>query len=291
MPGGGVAEAVRDASLWFEFGPDGLSPLIDAVGDARLVLIGEASHGTDEFYRVRADLTAALIHKKSFNIVAAEADWPDAYRANRWVRLASEDPDPASALGDFTRFPRWMWRNDVVVEFLAWLRAHNANREFRDRVGFYGLDLYSLHTSMDAVLHYLDKVDPDGARRAREGYACFEGLGSDPQSYGYAATLGLSRTCEDDVVAQLVELRKPRGGIREPRRLCGRGRILLRRTECAAGAQRGAVLPLDVPRRSRGFLEPPRHPHDGAAGRAHRVDTPPIRRRESHCLGAQLAPG
>ena len=208
MPGDAAAAAVRNAALWFESGRDGLDPLIEAVGDARLVLIGEASHGTDEFYRIRADLTAALIEHKSFNIVAAEADWPDAYRANRWVRLVSDEPDAASALGDFTRFPRWMWRNDVVVEFLQWLRGHNATRVFRQRVGFYGLDLYSLHTSMEAVLRYLDKIDPDGARRARERYACFEDSKGAPQSYGYAATVGLSRSCEDEVVAQLVELRK-----------------------------------------------------------------------------------
>ena len=202
-----AVDAVRDTALWFEPGVDGIAPLVDAIGDARVVLIGEASHGTDEFYRTRADLTRALIERKGFNLVAAEADWPDAYRANRWVRLTSDEPDAASALGDFTRFPRWMWRNDVVVDFLTWLRAHNAGRQFRERTGFYGLDLYSLHTSMDAVLRYLGKIDPDGARRARERYACFEDFG-DPQGYGYAASVGLSRSCEDDVVAQLVDLRK-----------------------------------------------------------------------------------
>jgi erythromycin esterase-like protein len=203
-----AVEAVRDTALWLEPGADGIAPLLDAVGNARVVLIGEATHGTAEFYRVRADLTAALITRKGFNLIAAEADWPDAYRANRWVRLVSDEPDAASALGDFTRFPRWMWRNDVVVEFLTWLRGQNAGKTFRERAGFYGLDLYSLHTSMDAVLRYLGKVDPDGARRARERYACFEDFGTDPQSYGYAATVGLSRSCEDDVVAQLVDLRK-----------------------------------------------------------------------------------
>src|SRR4029450_5142687 len=105
---------LQNAAVWLESGRDGLTPLIDAVGDASVVLIGEASHGTDEFYRIRADLTAALIEQRGFTAVAAEADWPDAYRANRWVRLVSDDPDAASALGDFTRFPRWMWRNDVV---------------------------------------------------------------------------------------------------------------------------------------------------------------------------------
>jgi erythromycin esterase-like protein len=200
-------EAVRRAALWFEPGRDGIAPLVEAIGDATVVLIGEASHGTHEFYRIRADLTAVLIERKGFNLVAAEADWPDAYRANRWVRLSSADTDPAAALGAFTRFPRWMWRNDVVVDFLTWLRDFNAHRQAALRVGFYGLDLYSLHSSMKAVLRYLDQVDPAAARRARDRYGCFGPSGSDPQGYGYAATLGLSASCEREVLAQLFELR------------------------------------------------------------------------------------
>src|SRR3954466_4991600 len=107
-----AVDVVRNAAHWFEGGREGLAPVIDAIGDAHVVLIGEASHGTDEFYRIRADLTSALIQQKGFNIVAAEADWPAAYRANRWVRHGSDDADAIDALGDFTRFPRWMWRND-----------------------------------------------------------------------------------------------------------------------------------------------------------------------------------
>jgi erythromycin esterase-like protein len=202
-----AVEAVRAAALWFEPGTDGLAPLLEAIGDATLVLIGEASHGTHEFYRIRADLTAALIERKGFNLVAAEADWPDAYRANRWVRLGSDDPDAAAALDSFTRFPRWMWRNDVVVDFLKRLRAFNRDRQTAQRVGFYGLDLYSLHSSMDAVLRYLERVDPAAARRARDRYGCFGHLGADGQGYGYAATLGLSASCEREVLAQLVEMR------------------------------------------------------------------------------------
>lgn len=181
--------------------------LVDAVGDARVILIGEASHGTEEFYRVRAEITAALIQQKAFNIVAVEADWPDAYRANRWARSASDDSDATSALSDFTRFPRWMWRNTVVVEFLGWLRRWNATREAPRQAGFFGLDLYSLHASIAAVLMYLHKVDPEAARRARDRYACFEDFGTDVQRYGYAASLGLSTSCEQEVVAQLLDLR------------------------------------------------------------------------------------
>jgi erythromycin esterase-like protein len=202
---------VRDAALWFEAGADGVRPLVEALGDARIVLLGEATHGTHEFYRIRADLTQALIEDHGFNIVAAEADWPDAYRVNRWVRQMSDDADAEAALGGFTRFPRWMWRNDVVVEFATWLRQHNRTRPVKQRVGFYGMDLYSLHTSMEAVLGYLAKIDPQGASRARERYACFDRFGEDSQAYGYAASVGLSRSCEDDVVAQLVDLRRRAG--------------------------------------------------------------------------------
>src|SRR5262245_18610322 len=201
-------DAVREAAQWFPGRSDGvaerpsdiLPALLYLIGDARLVLIGEATHGTAEFYAIRAALTKALIQSKQFNLVAAEADWPDAYRVNRWVRHMREEPDAAAALGDFVRFPRWMWRNTVVMEFAEWLRRYNGKRMVSDRIGFYGLDLYSLHTSIDAVLKYLHKIDPDAAARARHRYSCFEDFGSDPQTYGYAAKLGLSRSCEDDVV-------------------------------------------------------------------------------------------
>lgn len=208
MTSGHAVEAVRRAAAHFEARADGFGALLDHIADAEFVLIGEASHGTHEFYQARAELTKALIHSHGFNAVAVEADWPDAYRANRFVRHESGDADAIHALGDFTRFPRWMWRNRDVVAFLSWLRDLNEARPPAARAGFYGLDLYSLHTSITAVLDYLRKVDPAGAERARYRYGCFEDFGEDTQSYGYAATLGLSRSCEDDVVAQLVDLRR-----------------------------------------------------------------------------------
>jgi erythromycin esterase-like protein len=203
-----VIDVIRRTAEWFEAEPDGFGRLMDEIGDASLVLIGEASHGTHEFYRTRAELTKALILRKGFNFVAVEADWPDAYRVNRWVRHESGDPDAESALGDFVRFPRWMWRNRDVVSFIEWLHGHNASLPGASRVGFYGLDLYSLHRSIDAVLAYLRKVDPAAVERARYRYACLETFGENPQAYGYAASFGISRSCEDDVVAQLVELRR-----------------------------------------------------------------------------------
>jgi erythromycin esterase-like protein len=201
-------DIVRHEALWFEPTRDGLRPLVEAIGDARLVLIGEASHGTHEFYRTRAELTKTLVAERGFNLVAVEADWPDAYRVNRWVRGASDESGPQAALDDFTRFPRWMWRNTDIVEFVGWLRAHNAAQPVGERVGFYGLDLYSLHRSIEAVLAYLNKVDPDAARRARDRYGCFEMFGDDPQAYGYASSLGISRDCENEVTSQLIELRR-----------------------------------------------------------------------------------
>jgi erythromycin esterase-like protein len=182
--------------------------LVDAIGDARLVLIGEATHGTHEFYEARAELTRLLIEQRGFAIVAVEADWPDAYRVNRWVRGSSADHDAEAALGDFARFPRWMWRNREVVRFLTWLREWNDARDPAGRVGFYGLDLYSMHRSMSAVLEYLKTVDPPAAARAEQRYACFSTFGDDPQAYGYASTLGLSPDCETEVTMQLVELRR-----------------------------------------------------------------------------------
>jgi erythromycin esterase-like protein len=140
--------------------------------------------------------------------VAVEADWPDAYRANRWVRLLGNDTTAEDALADFTRFPRWMWRNREVVRFLRWLRSENAERSPEACAGFYGLDLYSLHRSIACVIDYLDKVDPGAATRARKGYACFDAFGEDVQLYGYAASLNIDRSCEDEVVEQLVDLRR-----------------------------------------------------------------------------------
>ncbi len=202
-----VAQAAIDA-------PGGVPPravLMDLIGDARIVLIGESSHGTHEFYEARAEITKLLIEEKGFNAVAAEADWPDAYRVNRYVRGLGDDDSPDAALRGFERFPAWMWRNTVVRDFVGWLRWHNGRRaaDGRRQTGFYGLDLYSLHRSMQEVIAYLDDVDPKAADRARARYACFDhSLGDDGQAYGYAAAFGAGPTCERQAVEQLVELQR-----------------------------------------------------------------------------------
>src|SRR2546426_2127710 len=152
--------------------------IVDLIGDARFVLLGEASHGTHEFYRERAQITKRLIQEKGFSAVAVEADWPDAYRVNRYVQGKSEDADAIDSLSGFKRFPAWMWRNADVLDFVGWLRAHNDALPSRAiKTGFYGLDLYSLNTSIAAVLDYLGKVDPQAARRARNRYSCFDHFG------------------------------------------------------------------------------------------------------------------
>lgn len=181
-----------------------LDGLMERIGDSRVVLIGEASHGTSEFYRFRARITQELIQKKGFNFVAVEADWPDASRVDHYVRHKEA---VASEWTAFSRFPTWMWRNEEVRDFVDWLHQHNANiTDPEQRVGFYGLDLYSLFTSIEAVLGYLDEVDREAAQVARERYGCLTPWQQDPATYGRAAVSGRYRECEDDVVAMLTEL-------------------------------------------------------------------------------------
>ena len=189
--------------------PGDFDPIIDLIGDARIVLIGEASHGTHEFYRIRAQISKQLIAQRGFNAVAVEADWPDAYRVNRFVRGAGNDLDAVEALNGFQRFPQWMWRNADVLDFVGWLREHNEEQAFENRkCGFYGLDLYSLHASIEAVLDYLGRVDPDAAKQARHYYSCFEHFGKDITTYGYATGFRMTPTCESAVVKNLVDLRR-----------------------------------------------------------------------------------
>jgi erythromycin esterase-like protein len=207
-----LIDAVRESAHPLKDSPQDYDPLMDLIGDSRFVLIGEASHGTHEFYRERAEITKRLIQEKGFTAVAIEADWPDAYRVNRYVRDISDDATSNDALAGFDRFPTWMWRNTVVVNFVDWLREYNNSLpQNATKIGFYGLDLYSLNTSIKAVLGYLDKVDPEAAKRARYRYSCLEHYGEDTQSYGYAASFGLTESCQKQVVKELLELQRRAG--------------------------------------------------------------------------------
>lgn len=195
--------------------------LIDLVGDAPFVLLGEASHGTHEFYAERASITQRLIEEKGFWAVAVEADWPDAYRVNRFVRGDSSDETAEEALRGFERFPTWMWRNAVVLDFVGWMRERNDRLGVlkRDKVGFYGLDLYGLFRSIQEIIDYLDGIDPIAAERARERYACFDHFGGDAQKYGFAVAFGAGESGEREVLDQLVDMHQhaqehaPRAGL------------------------------------------------------------------------------
>jgi len=203
-----LAAAIRDAAHPLTGAATDYDMLLDRIGDARFVLIGEASHGTHEFYRQRALITRRLIAERGFSAVAVEADWPDAYRINRFVR-GSDGATAIDSLAGFRRFPTWMWRNPDVLDFVGWLRDHNdALAHDTHKAGFYGLDLYSLYGSIEAVLGYLDTVNSQAAQQARERYACFEQFGADPQSYGYATSFGAAESCADAVVSQLLDLQR-----------------------------------------------------------------------------------
>ncbi|MBX9650418.1 MAG: protein-L-isoaspartate(D-aspartate) O-methyltransferase [Xanthobacteraceae bacterium] len=180
-----------------------LTALLARIGSARVVLLGEATHGTSEFYRMRERITRDLIIKKGFRFVAIEADWPDAARVDHYVRHFQYPPSEWTA---FARFPSWMWRNTEVREFVSWLRKHNGTVERNERVAFHGLDLYSLYDSIRSVLNYLDEVDPVSATVARERYGCLTPWQRDPATYGHAALTGAYPTCETHVVRALTDL-------------------------------------------------------------------------------------
>jgi erythromycin esterase-like protein len=189
-------------------GSDDYDALLERIGDRRFVLLGEGSHGTHEFYRERARITRRLIEEMGFHAVALEADWPDAYRVNRYVLGRSSDRDATASLADFRRFPSWMWRNLDVVDFVAWLRARNDEHEPARKARVYGLDLYSLRASTEAVVAYLDANDPVAAATARHRYACFDQVGREGPDYGRAVTLHAMASCEREVVDALLELRQ-----------------------------------------------------------------------------------
>jgi len=205
-----LSELVYDSSEHFaSIDRVNLDKLLERIGDSRLVLLGEASHGTAEFYEMRARITQELIEKKGFTAIAVEADWPDAAHIDHYVH--GTYPNPLLESPPFSRFPNWMWANRSVLEFTRWLRAHNEKvAAAHDKVGFYGLDLYSLSSSIEAVLGYLDAVDPETAQVARVRYGCLTPWMSDPGLYGQVMMTRRYRECEDDVVANLQDLLRNR---------------------------------------------------------------------------------
>jgi len=207
-PGGaGVPALVRKVAHPLTGAAGDYDPLMKLVGDSRFVLLGEATHGTHEFYRERARITRRLIEEKGFDALVIEADWPDARRVAEYARGRGADRTAEQSLSAFTRFPRWMWRNADFRDMVAWLRAHNdARAQEAQKVGVYGMDLYSLSASADAVVQYLKRSDPAAAERARQRYGCFRGYGDQPERYGRDVAADVKRSCEAQAAAQLREM-------------------------------------------------------------------------------------
>lgn len=207
-PDSGLVKAIADCCETFNsIESVDLGPLLDRIGDARVVLLGEATHGTSEFYRMRERISRELITRKGFRFVAIEGDWPDVTRLDHYVRHLEYQPTEWTA---FARFPTWMWRNTEMRSFVDWLHENNADRDYGNRTAIYGLDLYSLYTSIGSVLEYLGDIDFDAARVARQRYGCLTPWQADPAAYGHAALTGTYRTCEKEVVRMLEDVLRKR---------------------------------------------------------------------------------
>jgi erythromycin esterase len=201
-----LTDTIRSAAHPLRSAAD-LDPLLERIGDARFVLLGEATHGTSDFYRWRAAITHRLVQERGFSFVGVEGDWPDCYRVNRYAKRLPDSGDSATdVLHAFARWPTWMWANREIIDLVDWLRAHNSVHSWDRQVGFYGLDVYSLWESMAAVIEYLERIDPEAARSARRAYGCFDRFHGDAE--GYAKSTALTpATCENDVVRMLTTLR------------------------------------------------------------------------------------
>lgn len=201
--------AIRSAVEPLEPTEQALDPVLDLVGDASLVLLGEGTHGTHEFYQIRQQITRRLIQEKGFRAIAIEGDWPDAARVDQYVKGGFGSA--RSSLDEFRSFPTWMWGNQDVIEFVRWLRHFNQDQpEGSTPCGFYGLDLYSMFSSMEAVLNYLDQVDPAAAEAARRRFACFEPVGANMQAYALLVHAGALQSCEQQVLEVLNDLQRKR---------------------------------------------------------------------------------
>jgi erythromycin esterase-like protein len=202
-----LLQQIRMHSVTWE-SMDDLEALIHAIGDADIVLLGEASHGTSEFYKIRAELTKRLIREKQFSFIAVEGDWPSCSRVNSFIKQTSyKDESGEEALSSFNRWPTWMWANEEISELTEWLRATNVGLEADRKIGFYGLDLYSLWESMDEIMDYMKRTNSEQLELARKAFACFESYGRDSESYGISAAL-FDEGCENEVVDLLKAMKK-----------------------------------------------------------------------------------
>lgn len=202
-----TVDTIRSVAVPFNDISSDLTQIIQELSTKEFILLGGASHGTQEFCQARIEITKQLILHHKLSAIAIEGDWPSAYRVNCYVRWQSDDNNANEALSDFKRFPLWMWRNTLILDFVVWLRNHNKGLPVERQVGFYGLDMYSMYESIGAVIDYLDQVDPEAGKQARIHYECLDHMGGENQ-YGYGVALGYKRSCESDVIAQLVALRE-----------------------------------------------------------------------------------
>lgn len=203
-----LEEAIKKYALSYE-STDDLTPLLQAIGDAKIVLLGEASHGTSEFYTVRAELSKRLIEEKGFSLIAVEGDWPSTQHVNRFIKgYNNEQMDVLDVLKAFERWPTWMWANKEIAEFVTWLKLHNSQIEVNKKVGFYGIDVYSLWESLDEVITYLSKTNPNGTDLAfaKKAFSCFEPFNRHPETYAISS-INISEACVDEVSKLLASIR------------------------------------------------------------------------------------
>lgn len=201
-----IVDAINNSAIHLEDIYNFPQKFLDKLKQPKIIMMGEATHGTHEFYKARIELTKKLILEQGLTAIMIEGDWPAAYKVNKYIQNLSDDKSAFESLGLFTQFPMWMWRNKDILEFIEWLRNHNSTKPVLKKVGFYGLDLYSLHASIHAVIEYLEKVDPQEANTARQRYACFDKFGYDMQKYGYVVSNNLSLDCRREIIEQLVSL-------------------------------------------------------------------------------------
>jgi erythromycin esterase len=207
--GGSLIERIREDAIRINQDDD-MKDIIEAVGDSKIVLLGEATHGTSEFYTMRAAISKQLIEQKGFNLVAVEGDWPSCYEVNRYVKGYTKHRSSKEALSQFQRWPSWMWANEEIADFIQWIQNFNQKEQGLKKVGFYGLDVYSLWESLDEILKYLERTNSADLERAKEAIACFEAYRRDGQSYGVSASFFAEDGCEDEVVELLKALRLER---------------------------------------------------------------------------------
>lgn len=205
-----ISEYIRKHAVRFEDKSD-LDTIINSIGDARYVLLGEASHGTSEFYTIRAELSKRLIQEKGFSFIAVEGDWPSCYRVNRYIKSYYAKPPQLEFLliQSFTRWPSWMWANKEILDFITWLKKHNDEQARQKKVGFYGIDMYSLFESMEEIIRYLEKKDPSRLESAKKAFSCFQPFEKDEQEYAISAGY-LSESCEEEVIKLLLDIQSKR---------------------------------------------------------------------------------